>query len=317
MRAIYLSAGDIHFRENYVPQHPRTELIEVRVLQAGICETDLQLKQGYMGFEGVPGHEFVGVANSGRLAGRRVVGEINCACNNCDFCDRGLSRHCANRTVIGILNHDGAFADSVWVPEQNLYEVPDHMTTQQAVFTEPVAAACRILEQVHLSRMDRVIVLGDGRLGNLCAQVLKTTGCELTVVGKHQWKLDRLVELGIDTQLLPDFQANAAADYVVDCTGSPSGYPLALQAVKACGTIILKTTVAAAQTLHLAPIVIDEVRVLGSRCGPFAPALQMIAEGRVQVKPLISAVYSLEDAVSAFERAQQPDTLKVLLAVSE
>lgn len=316
MRAVYLSGGQLDYRADYQPSAPVAGLIEVRVLQAGICETDLQLKQGYMGFEGVLGHEFVGVAMSGAYAGKRVVGEINCACGECDFCHRELPRHCSNRTVIGILNHDGAFADSVWVPEQNLHAVPDHVTTQQAVFTEPVAAACRILEQVEICPSDRVIIFGDGRLGNLCAQVLNSTGCQLTVVGKHQWKLDHLQPLGISTTALHDFQPDHSADYVVDCTGSASGFEAALSAVKPCGTILLKTTVAAPHSLPLAGVVIDEIRVLGSRCGPFAPALQMIADGRVQVDSLVSAQYPLHQAVQAFDHAERPDALKVLLDVS-
>lgn len=320
MRALHLSAGDIRFLPNYQkaesPRALRDDLIPVRVLQAGICETDLQLKQGYMGFEGVLGHEFAGIATSGKFAGRRVVGEINCACGTCDFCGRDLPRHCSQRTVIGILNHDGAFADFVLVPEENLHEVPDHVTTQQAVFTEPVAAACRILEQVRINATDRVVIFGDGRLGNLCSQVLATTSCRLTVVGKHQWKLERLQQFDIDTQRLTEFDEERTADYVIDCTGSPTGFEAAMKTVKPCGTVILKTTVAAQQSAHLAPIVIDEIRILGSRCGPFAPALQMIADGRVEVESLITAEYPLEESVAAFAHAERPDALKVLLKIS-
>ncbi len=317
MRAICLSEKQITFKPEYAAAPPRSGLVEVRVLKAGICETDLQLKQGYMGFAGVLGHEFVGIAASGALAGQRVVGEINCACHNCEFCKRGLPRHCRQRTVVGILNHDGAFADSVWIPEENLHVVPDDMPTEVAVFTEPVAAACRILEQVAIGPSRRVVVLGDGRLGNLCAQVLSTTGCNLQVVGKHKWKLQRLRDLSIATVLLNDFSAANDADFVVDCTGSTSGLELALRVVKPCGTIIQKTTVASPQSLHLAPIVIDELTILGSRCGPFAPALQMLHDGRVKVQSMISADYSLEDAAAAFARAEQPDALKVLFSVAD
>ncbi|MEQ9409595.1 MAG: alcohol dehydrogenase catalytic domain-containing protein [Fuerstiella sp.] len=317
MRAVCLTGQEIQFQPNYQPCPPASDLIEVKVLQAGICETDLQLKQGYMGFAGVLGHEFVGVAQAGRLQGQRVVSEINCACHACEFCRRDMPRHCSNRTVIGILNHDGAFADSVWVPEENLHAVPDSLTTEQAVFTEPVAAACRIPEQVRIQPDDQVVILGDGRLGNLCAQVLSQTGCGLMVVGKHQWKLDRLNELNIRTQLLSDFDPSQKRDYVIDCTGSPSGLELALQTVRPCGTIIQKTTVAAPQSLHMAPVVIDEVTILGSRCGPFIPALQLLADGKVQVESLISGAYSLEDAVPAFSHAQRPDALKILLNVND
>ncbi|MEZ6059132.1 MAG: alcohol dehydrogenase catalytic domain-containing protein [Planctomycetaceae bacterium] len=316
MRAVELNQQRITFRSDYRNRASRDDLIEVRVTTAGICETDLQLARGYMGFSGVPGHEFVGVASRGRFARRRVVGEINCACGTCDTCKAGRRRHCPHRTVIGILNHDGAFADSVLVPEENLHVVPDGLSDRQAVFAEPVAAACRILEQVSMSPQDSVVILGDGRLGNLCAQVLKPIGCRLTVVGKHSWKLQRLRDLDINGCLLDQHIPEQSADYVVDCTGSPRGFETALRTVRPCGTVILKTTVAAQQELHLAPIVIDEVTVLGSRCGPFAPALEMLAEGRVQVEPLISAAYPLEDASAAFEHAQWPDTLKVLFDVA-
>lgn len=316
MRAIVLSNSQIEFTGEFEPRPANSQHIRVDVITAGICETDLQLKQGYMGFSGVLGHEFVGIARSGRLQGKRVVGEINCACGTCGFCLKKMSRHCPKRSVIGILSHDGAFADSVWVPEENLHAVPDDIPTDSAVFTEPVAAACRILEQVQMGSSDRVVIFGDGRLGNLCAQVLKTTGCQLTVVGKHQWKLERLDGLGIDTCRLSEFVSAADCDFVVDCTGSPSGFDHAMRAVRPCGTIILKTTVAAEQPLHLAPVVIDEVRILGSRCGPFEPALKMIQNGYVQVEQLISARYGLEDAKTAFAHAERPDTLKVLFDVS-
>ena len=319
MRAVYLSNGVIEFIADYAPASIPAQLIAVDVLKAGICETDLQLKQGYMGFAGVPGHEFVGVARSGLYAGQRVVGEINCACGVCSFCKQSMPRHCSCRSVVGILNHDGAFADTVYIPEANLHVVPDKLSTQQAVFTEPVAAACRILEQVRLTVSSSVVIFGDGRLGNLCAQVLNTTGCQLLVVGKHQWKLNHLKALGINTCLLTELADTVPSnsfDIAVDCTGSPSGFESAIASVKPCGTVILKTTVAAAQSVHLAPIVINEINVLGSRCGPFEPALQMLAGGQEQVDAMISAQYPLEDALSAFEHAERPDTLKVLLEVS-
>ncbi|MCA9085625.1 MAG: alcohol dehydrogenase catalytic domain-containing protein [Planctomycetaceae bacterium] len=316
MKAISLEDG-IVFHANYADPTTRdcAESVIVRVLKAGICETDLQLCQGYMGFRGVLGHEFVGIAETGPFSGKRVVGEINCYCHNCDFCQRGLKSHCPNRTVIGILNHDGAFAERLIVPQRNLHLVPDNVSDDEAVFVEPVAAACRIPEQVSVSAGDRVIVLGDGRLGNLCAQVLNHHGCQVTVVGKHSYKLDLLRSLNIDTVLLNDIGALPAADVVVDCTGSPSGLPTALQMVRPCGTIVLKTTVAAEQTMHMAPIVIDEIRIIGSRCGPFADALGLLSSGAVQVRPLISDRFPLEDCGAAFERATQKDALKVLFDI--
>lgn len=316
MRAVFLTDNQISFRTDHCATDSDERLIKVDVLKAGICETDLQLKQGYMGFQGVLGHEFVGVAQSGLYAGKRVVGEINCACRQCSFCASGMTRHCPHRTVIGILNHDGAFADSLLVPEENLHAVPDDMPTDHAVFTEPVAAACRIIEQVQINAADRVVVLGDGRLGNLCAQVIQASGCRPLVIGKHGWKLNRLSDLNIRTCLLDEFQPDSDADFVIDCTGSPTGLELALRTVRPCGTIIQKTTVAAPQSLHMAPVVIDEVTILGSRCGPFAPALQLLHTGEVQVESMISAEYLLEEALAAFAHAERPDTLKVLFKVA-
>ena len=304
----------MHFTPDALLRDPRGNEILVDVLQAGICETDLQLCHGYMGFHGILGHEFVGIARTGRFAGQRVVGEINCPCHNCDTCHRGLTSHCLHRTVVGILNHDGAFADTVLIPETNLHAVPDHISTETAVFVEPLAAACRIPQQIPMNGQ-YVTVLGDGRLGNLCAQVLQHHGCHVQVVGKHQPKLNLLRDLGIPGMLLSELAPARSSDLVVDCTGSPTGLTTALQLVRPCGTIILKTTVAATQTLHMAPFVIDEITLLGSRCGPFADALQLLSTGTIAVAPLLSASYPLEDAEIAFTHAARKDTLKVLLNI--
>jgi threonine dehydrogenase-like Zn-dependent dehydrogenase len=313
MRAVVLRSGKVTFYADYPrPQRAAGEVL-VRVLKAGICETDLQLMQGYMGFEGVLGHEFVGVAEEGRLQGKRVVGEINCNCGKCTVCAAGLGRHCPNRTVLGILNHDGAFADYVAVPEHNLHAVPDGLSDEAAVFTEPSAAALEIAAQVPLISGRRVVVLGDGRLGNLCAQVIASCGCALRVVGKHREKLELLRRRGIETSLLGEVAGDRTADVVVDCTGSPTGLTTALEFVRPRGTIVLKTTVAGEQTLALAPIVIDEITIVGSRCGDFLPALAALQKGRIDPVPLITAVYPLERAVEAFERAKSGATLKVLL----
>ena len=222
-----------------------------------------------MGFRGVLGHEFVGVAESGPMAGRRVVGEINCACWTCETCRRGLHTHCPNRTVLGILNHDGAFADLIAVPQRNLHAVPDSLSDEIAVFTEPVAAAFQIPAQISVRAKDRIVVLGDGRLGNLCAQVLARLSNHVLVVGKHPQKLALLKTFGISTALVSDPIDARSADVVVDCTGSETGLPTALKLVRPRGTIVLKTTVAGTQTLAWAPFVIDEVTLVGSRCGPF------------------------------------------------
>lgn len=295
--------------------NPATDEVLVRVTRAGVCETDLQLIKGYMGFRGVLGHEFVGVAESGPYAGRRVVGEINCACWNCETCRRGLPTHCPNRTVLGILNHDGAFADLIAVPQRNLHLVPDSIPDDIAVFTEPVAAAFQIPAQLTIGPTDRIAVLGDGRLGNLCAQVLASVADDVLVVGKHPEKLALLDAMGLQTAMLSDNLPLRAVDIVVDCTGSESGLPTALQMVRPRGTIVLKTTVAGTQTLAWAPFVIDEVTLVGSRCGPFDRALEALENGLVDVEPLIADRFNLAQGLSALERAQQKGVLKVLLDI--
>jgi threonine dehydrogenase-like Zn-dependent dehydrogenase len=323
MRAIVLAGDSLFCRNDYPPPTPAEGEVMVRVLRAGVCETDLQLIRGYMGFAGVLGHEFVGVAESGPLKGRRVVGEINCSCGTCATCRAGRPSHCPNRTVIGILNHDGAFADLIAVPQRNLHAVPDAISDDVAVFTEPLAAAFQIPAQVSVGRQDRVVVLGDGRLGNLCAQVLARLSSNVTVVGKHAEKLALLngppegghYGAGVATKLLADIEPDHNADIVVDCTGSPTGLPTALSLVRPRGTIVLKTTVAGEQTMALAPIVIDEVTIVGSRCGPFDRALTALAAGDVRVLPLISARYGLSDGVAAIEHARNKPALKVLIDV--
>ena len=314
MRALALD-GSVRFRTDYPkPSASGTDVL-VRVLTAGICETDLQLIKGYMGYGGVLGHEFVGVAENGSLAGRRVVGEINCACGACDLCARGLPTHCLNRSVLGIVNHDGAFADYLLLPQRNLHAVPDSIPNEIAVFTEPVAAAFQILVQVNVTRTDRVIVLGDGRLGNLCAQVLARVADDTLVIGKHPEKLALLRRCGIRTTLLADAPRDRRADIVVDCTGSESGLPAAISLVRPRGTIVLKTTVAGTQTMPWAPFVIDEISLIGSRCGPFDRALFALERGEVEVRPLIQERLPLDRGVEALDLASQ--RLKVLLTVAE
>ena len=314
MRAIVLGDQAVYQDTRPEPVAKPGEVL-VRVLQAGVCETDLQLIKGYMGFRGVLGHEFVGVAESGPLAGRRVVGEINCPCWTCETCRKGLNTHCPNRTVIGILNHDGAFADLIAVPQRNLHAVPDALPDDIAVFTEPVAAAFQIPAQISVRSTDRVIVLGDGRLGNLCAQVLARLSNRVTVLGKHSQKLALLKSLGIATALVSDPIDERSADIVVDCTGSETGLPTALKMVRPRGTIVLKTTVAGTQTLAWARFVIDEVTLVGPRCGPFDRALEALERGEVNVTPLISERYDLGKGIEALERAQAKSVLKVLLNV--
>lgn len=315
MRALVFD-GHLTYQQDYPEPRPREGEVLVRVECAGVCETDLQLIKGYMGFRGVLGHEFVGVAESGPLQGRRVVGEINCACGVCATCLAGLGTHCPHRTVLGILNHDGAFADLIAVPQVNLHEVPDSLPSEIAVFTEPVAAAFQIPAQVEVRGSDRVVVLGDGRLGNLCAQVLSARSDHVLVVGKHPAKLALLSEQGIETALLSDAIEPRTADIVVDCTGSPTGVPTALRLVRPRGTIVLKTTVAGEQTLALAAFVIDEVTLVGSRCGPFDQALAGLEAGIVDVRPLITDRYELSRGIDAIQRSSAPGAIKVLLNMS-
>ena len=315
MQAVCLNESTVSFERNYSSQ-PQPGCVPIDVLLAGICETDLQLIQGYMNFSGVLGHEFVGIAREGRYAGQRVVGEINCSCHECETCRQGLPNHCPNRTVIGILSHDGAFAETVWVPERNLHLVPESIPNEQAVFVEPLAAAWQIPAQLELSNFEEIIVLGDGRLGNLCAQVLHSLGHDFLVVGKHAEKLAILQQRGIHTQLLPEISQTRIADLVVDCTGSPSGLRTAFHVVKPRGTVVLKSTYSGDTSPNLANVVIDELTIVGSRCGPFPEAINSLAKGEIDVTSLITSRFPLEDSIQALETAQQKNQLKVLLEVS-
>lgn len=315
-RAVVVNRGQLEFAPAYSGRTPSPTHIPVRVTLAGVCETDLQLVRGYMGYEGILGHEFVGIAESGRFAGQRVVGEINCACHTCSTCQAGMPTHCPHRTVLGILNHDGAFADQVWLPEENLHPIPDSISDDEAVFVEPLAAAWQIPAQLRVRDHRKVIVLGDGRLGNLCAQVLKACGCAVTLVGKHSWKLEIASRLGIPTSIVSDIPRDRSADLVVDCTGSASGLPTAWSLVRPRGTVVLKTTVADPAGPNLAPLVIDEITVVGSRCGPFQKAIESLTNRTVDVRPLVSARYPIAQAVEAFQAAADGRHLKVLLEIA-
>lgn len=317
MRALILEAGgQVRYAAEHAGRDPRPSEIPIRVLRAGVCETDLQLARGYMGFQGILGHEFVGIAESGQFAGRRVAGEINCSCHRCDLCRQGLSNHCPNRSVIGILDHDGAFADRVFVPERNLHLIPDSVSDDEAVFVEPLAAAFQIPAQLDLKPVRSAVVLGDGRLGNLCAQVLHRAGCPVTAVGKHEWKLQRLADAGVATCLLDALPIKRDADLVVDCTGSSGGVETALRLLRPRGTLVLKTTTAAPNGPNLAAVVIDEITVVGSRCGPFDKAIESLADRDIDVRPLITARFPLEEGEEAMRAAARPENLKVLLQVS-
>lgn len=294
---------------------PGEALLRVRV--AGICATDLELIRGYMDFEGVLGHEFVAEvveADTPALVGRRVVGEINCPCRECPTCAEGLTNHCPRRTVLGILERDGAFADYTTLPEACLHQIPEELDERVAVFAEPLAAALQVLEQVPVDGETTVCVLGDGKLGMLVAQVLHTTGCRLTVLGHHEDKLDILRVRGIAASLAEE-APGVRYQVVVDATGLPEGLSQALGLVAPRGTVVLKTTVAGETTLTLAPVVIDEVTVVGSRCGPLDKAVEWLSGRRVEVEPLIEAAYPLSEGIEAFRHAARRGARKILLTM--
>jgi threonine dehydrogenase-like Zn-dependent dehydrogenase len=291
----------------------------IKVRQAGICATDLEITRGYMGFTGVLGHEFVGEViespQARQWVGKRVVGEINVVCGRCDLCLSGLSNHCRNRTVLGILKRDGAFADFVRLPALNLHEIPASVEDDAAVFVEPLAAAFQVLKQVKLDGKKWVTVLGDGRLGLLCAQVLRNAGCPVRVIGKHHDKMRLCDQWGIRSRAVGDITPRHDQEVVVDCTGSAAGLEIAMQLVRPRGTIVLKSTAADGKALNLAPIVIDEINVVGSRCGPFKEAIKALTEKSVDVTSMIHRRMKLEQGVEAMELAAKPGVLKVILTM--
>jgi threonine dehydrogenase-like Zn-dependent dehydrogenase len=300
-------------REREAPEVLAGQVL-LRPLRAGICNTDLEIVRGYMGFVGTLGHEVVGVVEQGPAAwlGKRVTSEINYACGRCAMCERELGRHCPTRTVMGILGQDGAFAERVVAPVANLHAVPDAVSDDQAAFAEPLAAAFEILEQVPIESGTEALVLGDGKLGLLIAQVLHHAGAQVLAVGKHDDNLAILERRGIATTRFTDWD-RTRRDLVVDATGSRDGFALAVGATRPRGTLVLKTTVAERGAVDLAPLVIDEITVVGSRCGPFAPALAALADGAIDVTSMISAEMPLANGVDALERARQRGSLKVLL----
>lgn len=292
----------------------------IRVLKSGICLTDIHLMRGYMAFRGTLGHEFVGIVESSdtpTLIGQRVVGEINAACYQCETCYMGNPTHCPHRTTLGIDRRDGTHADYTVLPDVNLLRVPDTISDDAAVFTEPLAAACEITQQLHIHPTDHIVVIGDGKLGLLVAQVLALTGCDLHVIGRHSAKLAILEQRGIRVELVaPQSESQLShhwADIVVECTGNPSGFATAQRLVRPRGTLILKSTYTDNLSLNLSTIVVDEITLKGSRCGPFAPALRLLETGLIDVASLHTASYSLNDGLQAMEHATQRGVLKVIL----
>ena len=317
MKAVVFDNG-LKLETNYPKPTPEKGEALIKVNTIGICNTDYEITKGYMGYKGILGHEFTGVVeeindDDKTLLNKRVVGEINCGCGKCDWCKQGLERHCFNRSTLGIWKREGCFAQYVCLPVKNLLEIPANVANEEAVFVEPLAAALEILEQVHIPPYKKVIVLGDGKLGLITALTLNAQNIDVILIGKHQNKLDIAKAQGVETKLLSDLKIEKIYDAVVEATGSISGFETALALTKPRGTLVLKSTVAASKEFNLAPIVIDEITVLGSRCGQFGPALRLLKSHKIDFTPLISASYKADDAIKAFEKNKEKETLKVLL----
>ena len=313
MKALWLENQQLDLRDIREPLKPGEALIRIR--KAGVCSTDLEMVKGYYPFTGVPGHEFVGevvTADDQTWVGQRVVGEINVTCGSCEQCLNGRSSHCENRTVLGIANRDGTFAEFTTLPLSNLHRIPASVPDEMAVFTEPLAAALEIQQQVHIQPTDRVLVVGGGRLGQLIAQTLALTGCDLHVVARHKYQKRILAERGIKIISGEEVQP-WRWDIVVEATGSPSGFSLARQAIRPRGTLVMKSTYRGELSVNFSSIVVDEVNIIGSRCGPFEPALRLMEQGKVNPSVLVAAEYSLDDGLQAFEYAAKPGILKVLI----
>ncbi|MGE5641895.1 MAG: MDR/zinc-dependent alcohol dehydrogenase-like family protein [Byssovorax cruenta] len=313
MNALWLEDNKISLRNISQPRKPDEALIKIR--RAGICSTDLELVKGYYPYTGVIGHEFVGEvveAEDASWIGQRVVGDINVSCQQCEQCLQGRPTHCEQRTVLGIVNRDGTFAEYTQLPIRNLHRVPASVPDEMAVFTEPLAAALEIQDQIQIKPTDRVLLIGAGRLGQLIAQTLALTGCDLHVVARHARQQSLLRSHGI--RIVAEEQIQPWRwDMVVEATGSPSGFALARRAIRPRGTIVLKSTYKGDMSVNFSSIVVDEIQVVGSRCGPFEPALRLMESKQVDPTVLIAAEFKLNEALKAFERAAQPGVLKVLM----
>lgn len=316
MRALWLDKK-LSWRDDIPTPNPTEGEALIRVTLAGICNTDLELEKGYRDFSGIPGHEFVGVVERapGQPAweGRRVVGEINIACGHCAQCQALRPQLCEQRRALGISGHPGALADYLTLPLKNLHALPKTLTDEEAVFTEPLAAACQLLEQIHVRPSERVAVVGDGKLGLLCAQVLALSGCELTMIGHHAQNLQLLAGLGISTTMNAASLTPASIDIVVEASGGASGYNAALRLVRPGGKLLLKSTYQQSFNINLSAAVVNEITMIGSRCGPFPAALRLLERNLVHVRPMIQARYPFSDALQAFAHARRKGTLKVLL----
>ncbi|WP_026079682.1 MDR/zinc-dependent alcohol dehydrogenase-like family protein [Spirulina subsalsa] len=316
MQGIWLENQTLELKSNLPLPEPSRDEALVRVLRAGICNTDLELLRGYYPYRGVLGHEFVGIVEQGlgHLKHKRVVGEINASCGECLYCQKGKPTHCEKRTVLGIVNRNGAFAEYLTLPNKNLYPLPDHISTDAATFIEPLAAALEIQEQIPIHPGQKVLVIGDGKLGQLIGQTLALTGCDLSVVGRHRSKLANLEKQGIHTGFA-DIVQERSFDIAVECTGNPSGFELALKGLRPRGTLVLKSTYAGNLSINASALVVDEITLIGSRCGPFAKAIDLLDKAAIDPTPLIQTCYPLSEGLAAFDAAQQKGALKVLLTM--
>lgn len=322
MKAIVFDK-ELKLDKNYAKPLPKEGEALIRVELAGICNTDYEITKGYMGYVGILGHEFVGVVEDVNGAdkswiGKRVVAEISYGCDdpNCEWCAKKNYRHCPNRHTLGIWKKDGCFAEYVTMPTKVLFEVPQNVPNEQAVFVEPLAAACEITEQLHIEPTQKIVVLGDGKLGLTTALALNAQNLDVLLVGKHQNKLDIAKAQGVETKLLSEFKLEKKYDVVVEATGTASGFETSIALTKPRGVLVLKSTVATGKELNLAPIVIDEITVLGSRCGQFAPALRMLKNNRINFTPFITKTYSIDEALEAFEANKAKESLKILIKIS-
>ncbi len=317
---IFNDTEGLTIKNDYNKPIPQKGEALIRVKLAGVCNTDAEIVKGYMGYNGILGHEFVGIvedvnSEDKSLVGKRVVAEISYGCNDpeCPWCAVKNYRHCPNRHTIGIWKKDGCFAEYITLPTNILFEVPENVTDEQAVFVEPLAAACEITEQLHIDPSQKVAVLGDGKLGLTIALTLNAQNLDVTLIGKHENKLEIAKKQGVKVQLLENTKISNNYDVVVEATGSVSGFETSLSLVKPRGVLVLKSTIATGKELNLAPIVINEITVLGSRCGQFGPALRLLKNNRINFAPFISKIYSIDEAIEAFEANKQKDTIKILL----
>jgi threonine dehydrogenase-like Zn-dependent dehydrogenase len=315
MLAVHLENRRVQVRNLRRPQRPEG-FASIRLLLGGICNTDLELRRGYYGFKGTPGHEFVGEvvdADNPNLLGRRVVGEINLACGKCEWCRTGLGRHCPTRDVLGIVGHPGAFREFLTLPQTNLHVVPDSVPSESAVFVEPLAAACEILDQADIPENREVAVLGDGKLGLLIAQVLHAERKTVHLYGRHKNKLRIAQRAGVEVMPVKGKLPSKMYEWVIEATGSPDGFQRAIQMTRPRGTIFMKSTIHGGAKIDMAPVIVNEITLIGSRCGRFEPALSLLASRRINVVDMISDSMSLAHAGRAFTQAGKPGVLKVLL----